>query len=97
MTRQSKAATGRAFEGRFHELVVRHALQTATLGEEAKLERYTKLRRTMLGNDVPIDERQEYRIRYWLKELTRFRRMDNRQKYSPVAMRPPNNQNPMRI
>ena len=75
---------------RFHELVVKHALQTATPEEEAKLKRYTKLRRSMLGNDGPRDERQEHRIRYWLKELTRFRRMDNRQKYSPVAMRPPN-------
>lgn len=72
--------------------MVKRACGRSTPEEDAKLERYQNLRRSMLCNDVPADERQEYRIRYWLKELTRFRRMDNRQKYSPVAMRPPNNQ-----
>lgn len=80
--RQSRCAVAngslarRHVERRFAELVVKHALGTSTPEEEAKLERYQRLRREMDGNayTTPEQARREYADSKMLKALKRLTR-----------------------
>lgn len=66
----------RHVERRFADLVVKHALSTATPEEEAKLERYQRLRREMDGTayTTPEQARREYADNKMLKALKRLAR-----------------------
>lgn len=63
-------------ERRFGELVVKHALGTATPEEEAKLERYQRLRRELDGTaySTPEQARREWADNKMLKTLKRLTR-----------------------
>lgn len=74
--------TRRKLDARFRELVIRHALQTATSDEMSKLDRYQKLRRRFYG-ETRHNERQFTITRFALKELTFHIRQAERNRASP--------------
>ena len=60
-------------EKRFHELVVKHALGTATAEELAKLERYQALRwhRIATPNEIRARAKHDYQFQEDMKALKR--------------------------
>lgn len=78
--------TRRKFELRFHDLVCKEALGELTAKEAFKLDRYQRLRRSLLrcSGECP---RLQWRIRLLTKTIRLFRRKQQGEAWSPVRTR----------